>query len=237
MFLKSARAGQTTQSINNNIRVSLVSQTPICWLKQFDFTSNTGWTTTNASYLNVNTSTEVIDYNCNSSLVVLSYPLSETLSDTALVFQFKLTMTTFSASSADIQRFFVGVSDNTSNAVTANDSIGIAYRADVYGSNIQSVWGNGSSPLSNGVIFAHAPAVETIYIRIVRNSATLITVGIYSDSTFDTLIEEETDTIDSTVVSLDNIKLGTVAESTTNNIIGTIDDMKIATGVTEAPSC
>ena len=65
----------------------------------------------------------------------------------------------------------------------------------------------------------------------------MITVGIYSDSTFDTLIEEETDTIDSTVVSLDNIKLGTVAESTTNNIIGTIDDMKIATGVTEAPSC
>ena len=77
--------------------------------------------------------------------------------------------------------------------------------------------------------FAEAPSTGIYYIKIKRTSSTVATVGIYSDSDYTTLVEEETLAITSSYISLDNFMISTRngSNETTRSVSGTVDDFTI----------
>lgn len=194
----------------------------------FNFSSSTGWTTTDSGALNVDTVGGTIDFNTDTTNVVLYYDLTS-ISDSGCNIRFKYTCANFSATVANIQYFLICLSDNTSNIVTSNDSIGFGVRVDSAGSLYQAVYGDGGTPRANTQNFAESVGAETFYIEIKRTSTTSFTVSLYSDAAYTTLVEAETVTIPATITGLRYIKLLTLAENATNELNGTIDDMSYNT--------
>jgi hypothetical protein len=105
-------------------------------------------------------------------------------------------------------------------------------------SRIVAIDTNGSTiRATTGDNFSHTPAVETLYIEIKRTSVSSYDVRLYSDSTYSTLVEEQTGlTTDVLTTGLQYLKIGSYSDNAGNGeLSGTIDDVKFYNGITSIP--
>src|SRR3972149_6592332 len=132
----------------------------------FDFSSATGWTTTNSSALNVDTGGGTIDFDTDFGFTeVLYYDLGiGSVSDTEWEFRFKLDIDVFTASSPNIQALSILLSDSTSNYLGVSDSFGINIRCDSISSKIQAMYANNGSWNVNVEEFATTNAGTFFFI-------------------------------------------------------------------------
>jgi len=99
-------------------------------------------------------------------------------------------------SNANVVRWFIGMSAvaNTTDMDTNQDWIGFGHQ----GSNTLNEYRiqdtDGASPFDTSAdnTFAHTPIAETIFVEIIRESSTVYTAEIFSDSAFSTSVEKET---------------------------------------------
>ena len=77
---------------------------------------------------------------------------------------------------------------------------------------------NGSTiRATTGDNFSHTPAVETLYIEIKRTSVSSYDVRLYSDSTYSTLVEEQTGlTTGALTTGLQYLKIGSYSDNAGN---------------------
>lgn len=193
------------------------------------------WTDVGSGFL-VDTTGQTIDFNANpgSADNGCYYDLGGNISDTAWVLRFALTIDA-AAFVSGTNWFFIGLSDVISSSRTNQDAIVLAavissgpileYR--IIDANA------GVLPAGGDATFAHAIAVETIYVQIIRTGATAYTIELFSDATFTTSIELETGTVSSGTINLRYIKVQNDSAQTGGNTInGTIDDIEFYDGVT-----
>ena len=200
-----------------------------------DLSSSTNWAGLSGAF-SYDATNDEIDFNADTSGSSAYWNLGSTLSDTAWVMRMKVRLDTFSATSANMQNFTIGLSSTNGAYNTTQDSIGMLIRADGAGSKYKSTWGNDTSQNGNTSNFTRTPSAETIYLEIIRTSATGFTVNQYSDTAYSTLLESKVVT-GVTATALQYVKLTTYSEATTNNMVGAITDVKVydeATSVTPA---
>ncbi len=190
------------------------------------------WSANNAI---TNNATEI---NLNNTDVVISRDMW------TLRFKLDIDVLTNGTSAVENQVFF-GLSNasSVSNPPTTNQaSLGLMASINNTTVAFRTTWSQlGITPLfSNTTAFSTAvPSVGTVFVEIIRNSTTSMTVNIYSDKTFKTLIESVTDTgVASNIGNFDFIKLssrsdGTGADSTLN---GSIDNLQFFSQLSSVPS-
>lgn len=84
--------------------------------------------------------------------------------------------------------------------------------------------------------FATVPTTTTYYIQIKRTSSTAYTIGIYSDSAYSTLTEEETGTVSATSTGYRYLLIQNFNASVVDiNFNGTIDDVQFIDGQSTPP--
>ena len=202
-----------------------------------DFSGADNWTDS-GSTPSVNTSTDVIDFESattNNIKAQTTYDLTST-SDTKWVLRCKLNVTTFTQPSTEYHRFFIGLSSSTSNLNTSEDAIGLKYELGA-GSldRLVAIDTNGSTiRATTGDNFTHTSAVETLYVEIVRQSATTYDVNLRSGSHSGTLVEAKTGlTTGSGTTGLRYIKIASYSDHAGNGeLSGTIDDVEFYNDVT-----
>jgi len=208
-----------------------------------DFSSNTGWTATGSNVtIDTSASYRVMDFNIpNSTNAVdaISYDLTST-SDSAWVLRFKLNMNNYNQNSTGhAKKMCIGLSSasHSTDISSSQDAIGILFGSWDNGTHkIRSRDSNDGSWMDgSGTDFTESfTDDEVYYVEIKRTSTTAYTVSLYSDSSYSTLIEAESETIDSTISGLRYLKVGidTTANAPDGTFAGQIDDMKFYNGVT-----
>ena len=199
-----------------------------------DFSGTDDWTD-NGATVSVNTTTDVIDWDCtvddNGCYIDA---LGGAISDTAFIYRMKFVIDTYSGTGN--RQFFVALSSSNSfSDSTTQDYLG--FRIVMAGLDVfRAYYGDGVNILSGtDQTFATTPSVGTYYIQIKRTSSTSFTVGIYSDSSFSTLTEEEVVTVPSTIQSLRYIRIQSWNFGGTATMDGTIDDVKLENNTSTAP--
>ena len=196
-----------------------------------DFSSATGWTATGSTPA-VNTGTEKIDFESATSANIkaqLTYDLTST-SNTAWILRCKLNVTTFTQPTTEYHRFFIGLSSSTSNLNTSEDAIGLKYELGT-GSldRLVAIDTNGSAiRATTGDNFTHTSAVETLYVEIIRQSATTYDVNLRTGSHNGTLVEGKTGlTVSASTTGLQYLKIGSYSDNAGNGeLSGTINDIQ-----------
>ena len=196
-----------------------------------DFSSATGWTATGSTPA-VNTGTEKIDFESATSANIkaqLTYDLTST-SDTKWVLRCKLNVTTFTQPTTEYHRFFIGLSSSTSNLNTSEDAIGLKYELGA-GSldRLVAIDTNGSAiRATTGDNFTHTSAVETLYVEIIRQSATTYDVNLRTGSHNGTLVEGKTGlTVSASTTGLRYLKIGSYSDNAGNGeLSGTINNIQ-----------
>lgn len=204
-----------------------------------DFSGADNWTDS-GSTPSVNTSTDVIDFETATSSAIqaqTTYDLTST-SNTKWVLRCKLNVTTFTQPTTEYHRFFIGLSSSTSNLNTSEDAIGLKYELGA-GSLDRLVaidTNNGTIRATSGDNFTHTSAEETLYVEIIRQSATTFDVNLRSGSHSGTLVEAKTAIgCSSSTTGLQYIKIGSYSDNAGNGeLSGTIDDVKFYNNVTVA---
>ena len=165
-----------------------------------DFTTNKGWTTTDASKYSVNTC-GWIDFDPSSDQTDnrISIDIGTTLSDTAWVMRWKQEITTFVQGSAGQHLSLdIGIADREVNGATA---IGIikAHHASNVSVNYTNISGYpvtcgteydsyGSTPsYPNGHVCGFTPSAKTNWVEMKRTGATSASLAFYTCSSFATL--------------------------------------------------
>ena len=159
----------------------------------------------NSEDISYNATTDVIDFVVSGSGNTDSYATFDlqdstalngsSASDTAWVLRFKLAITTYTLNHNSSSALVIGISNQgTSNGSASQNGIGFEvgvgnndtlYRLQTSNS---AAWARGSAD----AVFSETPAVETTYVEVKRTSATDVTVSMYSDSAYSTLLEAET---------------------------------------------
>ncbi len=190
--------------------------------------------------IQVNTGTQVIDVDGSMDGLIHStaFDLGSPVSDTGFNLRFKLDVTSTAFTTGNISvRFGLYDSDETV-ADGIGDGITIEY-------NVQNTTGirryvsrgiEGVTTFGNAAFFSGF-GLTTHFIEVIRNSATSVTLNVYSDSLFTTLIGTTTFAIPATIGGLRYIK---VKNNDTNSLggtlIGTVDDV-LLTGVIVGAGC
>lgn len=185
-----------------------------------------GFISTDAAYIKQNLGLGTISFHTDVTGLICYKDIGAGLiSDSAFNLRFKYVCSTFSATSASIQRLAICLSSNASDISTANDSLGFGIRVDSAGSSYHAIYGDGGTPIASQQNFAESVGVETFYIEIKRTSTTSFTVSLYSDSGYSSLVEAEVVTIPATLTGLRYFKLVNLSEAATNNFLGEISDI------------
>ena len=166
------------------------------------------------------------------------YDLGAAVSDTAFELRFKLVLNWTAASTADQNFMFFGISSNTSDAVTAQDFLGLGIKNYTSNEKYRIVEANGVELTTSAAYtdFTHAPTDETVYVKIKRTSTTSASITLYSDSSYTTVVETQTATISSGTAGLRYVKLAYHINNnvgTTNEITVDIDDIILNPSVAE----
>ena len=172
-----------------------------------------------------------IDFDAGTVARELSHDLGEALSGTTWAMRFQLDLDTVTSGNANERAFFIGMFDDaTQTAGTAQDFIGLEINVNATDADYVAVGCNEAAPSSpsTSVVFTSvSPAVHTKYIEIKRTSSTEAKVGIYSDSGFTTLDEEETLTVSSSYDGLQYFGIKYQQASSTNDIVGSLKNLLI----------
>ena len=202
-----------------------------------DFSGADNWTDS-GSTPSVNTSTDVIDFEAATASNIkaqTTYDLTST-SDTKWTLRCKLNVTTFTQPTTEYHRFFIGLSSSTSNLNTSEDAIGLKYELGESSlDRLVAIDTNGSAiRATTGTNFTHTSAVETLYVEIIRQSATTFDVNLRTGSHSGTLVEAKTGVgCSSSTTGLRYIKIGSYSDNGGNGeLSGTIDDVKFYNDIT-----
>ena len=171
-----------------------------------------------------------------------SWDLGATLSDTAWVCRFKMTVSSLTQSDGTFVRGAFGLSSlpSSSNSQQSHDFIGLQTRvSNVYeerrylDADGGAIDGDGEGTIAYGLASS-----QTTYVEMIRTGATSYTIQLFSDSDYSTqLANKVTGTCASTLTGLRYFGIWNDSSGTSSNqTAGTIDDVKIYNGVTSAAS-
>jgi len=187
--------------------------------------------------IQVNTGTQVIDFDGSSDGLIhaTAFDLGAgAVSDTSWTLRFKIdvTATAFTTNNTVVN---IGISDiDQTQSRTPQDAITIEY-------NVQNTTGlrryvsrgqEGVITFGNSASWLTGFGLATHFVEIIRNSATSVTLNVYSDSAFTTLIGTDTFAIPSTINGLRFITVRSRDDlSSGGTLTGTIDDIEFWNGV------
>jgi len=172
-----------------------------------------------------------------------SWDLGATLSDTAWVCRFKMTVSSITQSDGTFVRGAFGLSSlpSSSNSQQSHDFIGLQTRvSNVYeerrylDADGGAIDGDGEGTIAYGLASS-----QTTYVEMIRTGATSYTIQLFSDSDYSTqLANKVTGTCASTLTGLRYFGIWNDSSGTSSNqTAGTIDDVKIYNGVTSLDGC
>jgi hypothetical protein len=196
-----------------------------------DFSSSTGWVTSDSTYINVNTTTEKIDWDLKNDNTDdhITYNLGTALSDTLWVFRCTFRFSTASGTA----QFFAGMSSTGGAQNTTQDFIGTCI---LTGDNqFRSVDSDGATiPVVGDNLASYSWASNTDYfLEIKRTSATAYSCTVRTGSHAGSTVATASGTCTSTTVGLQYILFANRVDSNGGSPDLTIDDMKIYNGVTD----
>jgi len=203
----------------------------------FDFSSNTGWTQTQSGTSNtvyIDTSNGYIKHDTTtntSSQKKVYYDLGSALSDSAWVTTFKLDTTNHNIPSSTVIAF----SSSTTDPQTASGGDMIAFVIDdSNGSNGYHLQTKDGGTISWGAgANVKATANETVWVKMIRLSATQVQIELFSDSAMTTSVGSVTSTIPSSITGVQYIQSGSgQGGNSARTLNASIDDLKIYDGVT-----
>ena len=202
-----------------------------------DFSTDKGWVSLDSAKNAANLSTGTLDFEItrDGTSDDIDFDLGKTVSDTEWVLRFKMAVDTVSNTSQYVNIGSVGLS---SASGTGNfDFIGLSMskgNGATYQHYTATGHENGSGIEYNPPNqFSHGLQVETVYVEIIRTSATSYTVELFSDSNYSTSIEKETGSISSGVGDLQyfHIRNFNNGANVGGSISGAIDDVYLYDGV------
>ena len=191
------------------------------------------WVSANTAKSRVNITNDNIAFNFEDNLASDSHIYKDrgsAISDTLWTLRFKIFFTVSDVNS----RTWFGIASTNTDQNTAKDFIGVLFH-DTAGSapTFKTADTDGAVLPTAGDNSSAAPlALNTAYyVSIVRTSATAYTVSVYSDSTYDTLIETINGTCAATTVSLRYISFYNRNDfDSSNHQVGTIDNVEFWNG-------
>ena len=209
-------------------RTTLSAPTPTY---ETDFSTNTGWVTSDSTYLNVNTTTEKIDWDLKNDNTDdhITYNLGTALSDTLWVFRCTFRFSTASGTA----QFFAGMSSTGGAQNTTQDFIGTCI---LTGDNqFRSVDSDGATiPVVGDNLASYSWASNTDYfLEIKRTSATAYSCTVRTGSHAGSTVATASGTCTSTTVGLQYILFANRVDSNGGSPDLTIDDLKIYNGITD----
>lgn len=199
--------------------------------------ADTSWITSDTAKLRVNVTNDNLDFNFNRDATYdyIYYDLGGALSDTAWVLRFKCVISSVTNASANVVIGAIGMSDTLIMSDGSTDFLGVTLRNDTGSSSWRITDTDAGDPTSGAsdATFSRALTAETVYIQIIRLTSTTYKVGLYSDSAYSTLLEEQSGTCASTVDGLRYFNMSHFfASAVTGGTVGTIDDIEVKDGVT-----
>ena len=189
-----------------------------------------------------NASTNVMDWDCDSSSIQSStYDLGSALS-TQFVIRSKLTIDQIDIMATDSYQGYFGVysADHATGVASIQNGFALYIINDAGGNAKQyrirvddgtSGFGNTAGDGGN---FTKKPTVETVYLELIRDGD-IFTINLYSDSTYSTLIEGKSFT-QTSVTGLQYLGIKNHLRDSTGGLNGTWDDVKVYNGVSSITS-
>jgi len=159
-------------------------------------------------------------------------------SDTAWVLRFKLDITAYNPPDGSSSALVIGISNQgSSNGAAAQNGIGFEVGVGSGDQKYRLQTANGVAWARGGVeaTFTKIPAVETIYLEIVRSSATDVTVSIFSSDAYTPGVLLEAQTINTVVgtTGLRYVCAKSDINTTPNNVlVGTVTELQFWNNVT-----
>jgi hypothetical protein len=207
--------------------------TPATWTMQptleYDLSTSAGWTTT-GSNCSVNTTGQYLEGSSSTNDDRATKALGLTLSDTKFVIRQKMELVTVTSSGNSGQLYFGYTDKDNSTTVLGNrDGIGITIRT---APDMLQSHADGQAWQNTATLSTTPASSTTYYLELIRNSSTSITLNLYSDSDYSTLVETKTNTIASTIVGLNHITIGGWDNSSGGVITARFSDIQIYNGVT-----
>jgi len=210
--------------------------------QSWDWSSSSGWTLSRSTI-----SGDKFNWNddaTGTNTFLWSYTAIDTLDDNKNTIRFPFDLDVLSGSGnqdlASVTFAVVNTPGQNSPVLSYGFRIGFGSGSFVpvyQGFTTPGTTGGGASNINqeNGgdyTSFALSPATAIIYIQFQRTASDSVTIGIYSDSGYTTLVEEETFTISGTWTGLDNFQVSTRngSQEETRSVSGTmLPDLQIWT--------
>ena len=197
--------------------------------------ADASWVSLDTAKNRVNITTKKLDFNIvrDGTSDDIDYDFGTTVSDTAWVLRYKMVMNTPVAPSQYINGGPIGLSSNT--GTNTMNIIGLGLEISHY-TCTDILNGTASSSLNYlDDQFSHTPTAETLFVEIIRTSATSYTIELFSDSNYSTSVEKETVTnLSSSIVNLRyfHIRNFNNGANVGGSLSGTIDNIELYNGVT-----
>lgn len=196
--------------------------------------------TSNTSVLRVNPTTDVLDgifTTVDASNQYQIYRDLTSISNTAWNLRFKLTISAITNPGNFNYAFFVGFSSTTTGADVAEDGIALRLSVTSGGSRTYNIVDTDNSTMFYTAVeqtFAKALTTETVYVEMIRSSATAYSIELFSDSNYTTSIEKETGTVAAGSDSYRYFKAMFADNSghATGNMTISLDDIQMVNGAT-----
>jgi hypothetical protein len=196
---------------------------------------------TDSNDISYNSGTDLIDFSTDGSSIVDSYATFDlqatsalgsgnSASDTEWVLRFKLDLTNYVSADGSSSALVVGISNQgTSTGVASQNGIGFEVGCGTSDTlyRLQTANGTAWARGSADAVFTETPADDEItYVEVKRTSASAVTVSMYSDSGYSSLLEAESITGMSGTTGLRYVSVKSDTQSQPNNRnIGTVSDI------------
>ena len=204
-----------------------------------------------ADDISYNSGTDKIDFSADGSSIVDSYATFDlqatsalgsgnNASDTEWVLRFKLDLTNYDPADSSSSALVVGISNQgTSVGSASQNGIGFEVGCGTPHDTLYRLqtangasWARGSADAT----FTETPADDEItYVEVKRTSASAVTVNLYSDSEYSTLLESKSITGMSGTTGLRYVAVKSDTQSQPNNrLIGTVSEINFWNDTTSA---
>jgi len=205
-----------------------------------DFSSNTGWTIPDSSYIDITNNQIEFEAPTDSNTVrQIRYDFGENVVNTTKwVLRAKIDVTTLTASGGVGKQFFIGMKSGTGGQNV--DYVGIRWRVQASPNN--NAWFDSEvngMPTSGSGASLVAPEVKTYYMEMKRLTSANTEVTLYNNSDY-------TGVYQSTVTDTGGASLGDLRYFTihfqgnsggSSAFAGTVDDVEFYNGVTSLDGC
>jgi len=201
---------------------------------EFDMSDDSSWTFV-GSTCGINEPGEYLfgDSTVNDDRGTSEIQTDFTLSDTLWIIRQKFDIVTYtSPASNNNGQLYYGFSDNTAGVLGTRDGIGIMVTCGS-GAAIKQSYANAGG--WTGFNMTTAPSVTTYYAELKRNSATSITLTLYSDSGYSSVVETKTSTISADITDLKYIFIGAFDHSAIRVVGVRVSDLIIYNNYSSVP--